>query len=369
MILPPRHSQVLLAMASVLRRPAPLACQPPVEQVLPGQITLAESSVGIYEVLRCVPEVSKGPATQRVIVLTGNPGLAGFYADFASVLSSELRAEVVVLGLAGHVSWSLLSAAASPSQLRHRPPHGLDDQVAHLTEVVAPHLQAAEEERQPVTLIGHSIGAWLAFRVSQQLGLARNGASAAPLVLFLMPFLEENMSDPAYASKSRALRRFPFVIPLISRVAPLLRSVVPSRVRRWLLSSQVGGMEREYVRLVEEGMLHRGCIENYLFLARTEMFSHQATFATEALRPLATIGRLAALYVSSGDEWAPLAMERRLATEAAVPTTVVSRDEVSHAFSCRSRETNVVAQWVVERVNEAFPFADAVARSRMRKLP
>jgi hypothetical protein len=116
-------------------------------------------------------------------------------------------------------------------------------------------------------------------------------------------------------------------------------------------------------------MLHRGCIENYLFLARTEMFSHQATFATEALRPLATIGRLAALYVSSGDEWAPLAMERRLATEAAVPTTVVSRDEVSHAFSCRSRETNVVAQWVVERVNEAFPFADAVARSRMRKLP
>jgi len=97
-------------------------------------------------------------------------------------------------------------------------------------------------------------------------------------------------------------------------------------------------------------MLHRGAISNYLHLARTEMFSHQARFDTAPLAPLVEAGRLRALYVDEGDEWAPLSMARRLATEAKVPTTVLSKDVVSHSFSCNADETEVVARWVVEQV-------------------
>ena len=101
-------------------------------------------------------------------------------------------------------------------------------------------------------------------------------------------------------------------------------------------------------------MLHRGAISNYLHLARTEMCSHQAShgtpplhthrpftpallhaapshllsithcspsrrpaarrphpshqarFDTAPLAPLVEAGRLRALYVDEGDEWAPL---------------------------------------------------------------
>ena len=43
-------------------------------------------------------------------------------------------------------------------------------------------------------------------------------------------------------------------------------------------------------------------------------------------------------------------MARRLATEAKVPTTVLSKDVVSHSFSCNADETEVVARWVVKQV-------------------
>ena len=45
-------------------------------------------------------------------------------------------------------------------------------------------------------------------------------------------------------------------------------------------------------------------------------------------------------------------MARRLATEAKVPTMVLSKakDVVSHSFSRNADETEVVARWVVEQV-------------------
>ena len=54
--------------------------------------------------------------------------------------------------------------------------------------------------------------------------------------------------------------------------------------------------------------------------------------------------------MSEGDEWAPLSMERRLATEAGVPTTVMSKDDVCHAFSCNAEQTKAVAGWVAEQM-------------------
>ena len=97
-------------------------------------------------------------------------------------------------------------------------------------------------------------------------------------------------------------------------------------------------------------MLHQGMVRNYLHLARTEMFNHLEAFDTAPLTPLVEANRVSALYVSEGDEWAPLAMERRLAEEAGVPTTVLSGDDVGHQFSCNAQQTAKVAEWVAEAV-------------------
>ena len=434
--------------------------------ILDESIELVESAVGsVHEVLRCRPSAS--PIKRTILVVTGNPGLAGFYAGFARTLSMDLQAEVVVTGLAGHVAWtSLLSGtsrprvvdrnnAAAPStatelsaifealdtdgsgaisaselgeavqrlgmgrlskrRLRamlrefdvdgsgeielgefesivsraremverrsgggwdapwskrsfgsvvaaqYRTLHALDDQVEHLTEVVAGYTRRSSvmdaggemtggemgSESVPLTIIAHSIGAWLLSRVLMRLqpSLLQR---AQPLVLFLMPFLEQNMENPSYRTKHGLLTRAPWLIPVLARAASPLR-LTPTPVRRWLLGGQIEGMDEEYVTLVEKGMLHGGAIHNYLHLARSEMYSHQATFDLSPLRELVSSRRLRALFVSGGDEWAPVAMERRLAEEG-VPTTVVSEQELSHMFSCNAPQTRIVAEWVKEQV-------------------
>ena len=59
---------------------------------------------------------------------------------------------------------------------------------------------------------------------------------APPLVLFLMPFLEQNMEDPSYRTKHRLLTRAPWLIPILAHAATPLR-LAPTPVRRWLLDS------------------------------------------------------------------------------------------------------------------------------------
>ena len=432
----------------------------PVCTAIKESTNLVQSAIGsVHEVLRCSP--SGVAAQQTMLVVTGNPGLAGFYSGFARMLAADLQADVIVLGLAGHVSWTSVTASASDNEFprtadgsaapafpleqstaaelrtvfdsldtdgngaisatelseamqrlgmgrvsarrlrrmlrefdvdgsgeieldefaavvasaraktrrgrgavagitnvagvagvaaaQYRSLHALDEQVEHLTEAMARYINEAEDVGRPLTIMAHSIGAWLVGRVLTRLEPSLSSAQL-PLVLYLMPFLEQNMGDPAYRIKFQLLTRAPWLIPLLVFAAPPLR-LAPTPIRRWLLASQTEGMDGEYVALVEQGMLHRGAIHNYLHLARTEMYSHQATFDTRPLRRLVAANRLRALYVSAGDEWAPITMERRLAL-AGVPTTVVSDQQLSHMFSCSAPQARIVADWVREQVED-----------------
>ena len=504
----------VLALSAVARfgsqAPWLRTCSPACSQV--GEtIELVESTVGsVYEVLSCLPP-DDAPVRRTVLVLTGNPGLAGFYAGFARTLAAELQAEVAVLGLAGHVARTSLRGAPQPraigldddaaflplerstaselravfgaldtdgsgaisaselgeamerlgmgrlpnrqlramlrevdldgsgaielgefetivARARDEPPtltaarrrrgrlfsnrpsfgavvsaqyrtlHALDAQVEHLTEAVGGYVRrspvaegsgAAGGEGSggvPLTIIAHSIGAcgrsnpnpspnhrpysdphphpiphphpvvdrsigaWLLGRVLGRLEASLQ-QRARPSVLFLMPFLEQNMDNPSYRTKHTLLTGAPWLIPVIARAATPLR-LTPTPVRRWLLGGQIEAMDEEYVTLLEKGMLHRGAISNYLHLARSEMYSHQTPFDLgPTLRSFVSANRLRALYVSAGDEWAPISMERRLAEEG-VPTTVLSEDELTHMFSCSASQTRIVVEWVKEQVRD-----------------
>ena len=69
------------------------------------------------------------------------------------------------------------------------------------------------------------------------------------------------------------------------------------------------------------------------------------------LKELVGQGRVRALYVDAGDEWAPLSVERRLNAEG-MRTTVVNGDEVRHAFSCNSNDLRRVAAWVSSELDD-----------------
>lgn len=236
-------------------------------------------------------------------------------------------------------------------EARWRSLHSLDAQVAHLREAIMPYAKRASESGTPLVLIGHSIGAWMLTRLIADLCSAgTRGVTPAPTLLLLMPFLENNLGDQSFRAKHTALTRLPWLIPLLAILAAPLR-LAPDRWRRRILDSQVGGMEPEYVALVERGMLHRGAVHNYLHLARTEMFALSRRFDTASLSSLIDAGRVRALYIEAGDEWAPLTLERRLAADG-VLTSVLSEGEARHAFSCNASDTRRVADWVVEQLSD-----------------
>ena len=263
--------------------------------------------------------------------------------DEFEAIVKEAQAAVGARGFLSMRGLSFGSVVAA----RYRALHALDDQVDHLQEVVGEVLR--EEQQMPITLIGHSIGAWLASRTLERLKAQQALEATPPLTLFLMPFLEQNMGDATYRLKHMLLMRCPFLIPLIAMAAPLLRWA-PSWLRRRLLAGTFDEMDPSYARLTERSLLHYSAIYNFLHLARTEMVSHQSTFDMQPLRALADADSLCALFVDEGDEWAPLTMQTRLAA-AGVPTTVVEHAQLGHAFSCTAPQTQLVAGWVCEQIH------------------
>lgn len=358
---------LLSARPRLQRQASPSESMP----ALPGALDVVESSVGgLHEVLLCESETK---AERIVVVIPGNPGLPGFYADFAKSLASDLTADVAVVGLANHVSWPSVARMVDVEQAGRRPfilrrlfgrrtsvpwraLHAVDSQVAHLSAALAPYSRRASTEGVPLVIIGHSIGAWFAM---QLLASSARADAAAPTprfpsntaALLVFPFLQENMNDSVYKTKHDMLLRLPWLIPIIARAAGLLRRA-PAKLRRRALRSQVKGMDEKYVALVESGFLHVGAAQNMLHLARSEMRALAGQYKVPAeLDSVVQAGRVRALYIDRGDEWAPLTAEEQMRAQG-VRTSVRSADVVSHSFSCNASDTRVVAAWVAETMRE-----------------
>lgn len=98
---------------------------------------------------------SKWPK-QLVVVIPGNPGLPGYYHEFAQALNAqnpETR-EVVVLGHAGHYD-------------EDTPTLTLEEQVEHKRTQVTQLLEQYRPFKPQTFLIGHSIGAYIGLYIAQ----------------------------------------------------------------------------------------------------------------------------------------------------------------------------------------------------------
>ena len=183
------------------------------------------SPLGAYETYVASPE-NELP-TSYVVFIPGNPGLAGYYSEFANGLRDRLGASVIVLGMVGHLSRTARSKLPRAERGRL---YGLDDQLRHTVARAVAFQAAAGEAGVPFTLAGHSIGAWIALRAAQELSTAvpnqlpratKRSSSAArpdrsparprpknnlpePRVLLITPFLEVP-SSPALRFKRRLL--------------------------------------------------------------------------------------------------------------------------------------------------------------------
>lgn len=127
----------------------------------------AGTELGHYEVYKSGPEEGE-EATSYVVFVPGNPGMCGFYTGYADSLRDRLGCAVIVMGLAGHVGRT--AARSLPASERRRV-FSLEDQLKHVAARAAVVQAKAADDGVPFTIIGHSIGGWIALRAAQQLGL------------------------------------------------------------------------------------------------------------------------------------------------------------------------------------------------------
>ena len=370
----------------------------------------AGSALGPYDEITFESESPKA----IIVFIPGNPGMPGYYSDFASTLRTNLQATVVCMGLIGHLELSSRvklprrEAALAPS---------VEAQVEHVAVRSLPYMRQAQDAGVPFVFIGHSIGAWIALHAERRMRApaaatpeainttnkkarprsspkrerpspAATGGKPAPrpYLLFITPFLDvPSCRDPSVPNINFLRRVFKPLVAGVSLgrvlagpfagLAGLVRGVLPERLMLRVAKTPgiASDLSEKYTALAIQETIHRHQVRNILLMANTEFASLAAPMDTkELLAPLAKQGRLRALYVP-GDQWAPLSMGRALEKEAGVFVDVYeSRDEselqgasadpqlpasaytMQHAFSVQPGSCFVVARWADAALREMW---------------
>lgn len=268
--------------------------------------------------------------SRLIIIIPGNPGQALFYATIARALSIYARARVVVLSLAGHC------AVANGGGY-----HDLAAQRAHVLSCVR-QLVAAAPTGATVTLIGHSIGGWLA------LDLLRESDLRAARVVLWMPTL-------AHIAASRDGVR---LSPLLhyGRAATGVAAAVLGAAPRWLqrfiagrFVPSVGASSHSLADAILSLFSTRVAV-NALFLAADELrVLHEPDFVHGA----AVASRVAAIF-APGDPWNDHAGADAAAAERLLPgACIVVEGGLSHSFVLNAGQVDKVAKITAQFIDEA----------------
>ena len=200
------------------------------------------------------------PRNTLVVLLPGNPGEAALYAGLVHDLE-EHGHEVVV--------------SSHPQFLE--PPADLLAYARHHAEATRRHLAAGRRavEDMDVVLVGHSVGAYLAYL------LIAHGLLPVTRVIMVFPFLARPVLS------GRLLLRLAAWRPLFRAVVGLARAL-PDRLKRWLVTAMGAGVEGARV-------LH--------LLASPAPFA-SAAMARVELREIATRADASYLFAGPASVWA-----------------------------------------------------------------
>eukprot|EP00958_Prasinococcus_capsulatus_P021036 scaffold2804_cov371-Prasinococcus_capsulatus_cf.AAC.3 len=174
----------------------------------------------------------------------------------------------------GHVQASVRKTVTG----RKRRLHGIDDQVASAQEYFSRwSLEGEQQGREGIFLIGHSIGAHVAFKVRtctrshslerDRIQMRQRGEHVAGVVA-LFPFLQYNFNSFTLAWQNAALR-IPLAQPAVATLGTVLCSL-PIPLRRAIMRNGIKDMDEEYALLTLNSLLPRRMLRQWFWMGMTE---------------------------------------------------------------------------------------------------
>ncbi|XP_032673859.1 lipid droplet-associated hydrolase [Odontomachus brunneus] len=200
---------------------------------------------------------------QIVLVITGNPGVPGFYENFIKAINSKLSFDtpVWIIGHAGHVQPPEDLAIAMPTNKKWRDHYSLTAQVQHKVEFIKTYVPEDAE----LHLIGHSIGAWIVLNLLKDHDINKR-IKKCYLLFPTIEYMAETNNGWIFHN-------------IISRVAPLwiflswiFTTIFPSFLQTCFISifSFFNGIPTRYIKTIQK-MLNPKALYRIINLAVEEL--------------------------------------------------------------------------------------------------
>lgn len=295
----------------------------------------------VYNGIRCGTEILRLPATKatrpslHVIVLPGNPGQAHFYVPFMNYLQHKYsNADVWAITYLGFDGLGLTPATETFT---------LQDQVQHKIDVIQS-LKEHEDYRElfvgdsgfevPVTLIGHSIGAWVC---CEMVALAPWLRSSVKSLIALMPFFQVNSN----CRRQNFLRRLTGYYIQLGWLATVLGSL-PTSARKLLVRAYSPGMCPHAVEAAAR-MINPTVVRNGFYLGACEFEELQAEYEWTKLAYGDDRSTTFAVFCAPNDIWLPKSLYEDMMSR--VPgLNVRLLDDQVHAFCVSQEKSRLLAE-------------------------
>ena len=284
-------------------------------------------------------------------IFKGNPGIVEFYEEFAIELNKSTGLDVIGVSHTGHLYdqnlnyWKPLDLAGQ-----------INDKLKYLNEHV---LNSSSNGNNPVNVIfiGHSIGCYVILQILSM--LKKDQKNLVKKAILLFPTIERMSETPNGKIVTFFTNFFLWLIYLVAYLITFLPEGVQKHFVHKMFTEKHDDLCNNISEVVHKMSISFHCVRSCFYMGKHEM-NHVKKLNSNLVEQNLD---LLVLYYGMKDQWCPLEyyydMQNYVTSlvddtsdekKSMVPTLVLDKHGLEHAFVIYKRQCSIVANMVTEWV-------------------
>ncbi|MCP5503450.1 MAG: hypothetical protein H7A25_26355 [Leptospiraceae bacterium] len=262
----------------------------------------------------------------HIVILPGNPGIALYYQNLTRSISqnTNLSLNISIISYANFTE-------SKPTRL-----YSIQEEADHKIACLQ-HLKKESLYDAKFILIGHSIGAWICYKILQVPELYTSIEKA----FLLFPFLAQHnkLSQQKYVR----LISQNYILSSFTKFCFTCLQTIPANWKKNLLSPILKDFDEESkVHTINFFTKFPHIIKSVLYMAKTEFESLSSDLDLDFIKTKAS--KLQFIY-NETDHWAPLEQANIIKTQ--IPDAQVEiLQGVDHAFCVYEKDSELIGKWI-----------------------